>query len=131
MSVGWIKLDRQICDHWLWKDQPFSYGQAWVDLLLNANHKPAKILIKNKLVEAKQPQKQTLSPQKLGCFALFIDPTLDTLGSIFLLAPAVFIDFSTFRLVVQNRLLYLEFKKNQKPWRFWRLCGSKIRRTKC
>ena len=51
MSTGWIKLDRQITDHWLWKDQPFSYGQAWVDLLLNANHKPAKVLIKNKLVE--------------------------------------------------------------------------------
>jgi len=54
MSKGWIKLDRQLSEHWLWKDQPFSYGQAWVDLLLKANHKPAKILIKTKLVEIKR-----------------------------------------------------------------------------
>ena len=51
MSKGWIKLDRQMTEHWLWKDKPFSYAQAWVDLLLKANHKPAKILIKNCLVE--------------------------------------------------------------------------------
>lgn len=54
MSKGWIKLDRQMTEHWLWKDKPFSYAQAWVDLLLKANHKPAKILIKNCLVELKR-----------------------------------------------------------------------------
>ena len=54
MTKGWIKLDRQMTEHWLWKDKPFSYAQAWVDLLLHANHKPAKILIKNCLVELKR-----------------------------------------------------------------------------
>lgn len=54
MSTGWIKLDRQVCDHWLWKEKPFSYGQAWTDLLINANHKPAKILIKSTLIELKR-----------------------------------------------------------------------------
>jgi uncharacterized phage protein (TIGR02220 family) len=36
---GWIKLHRAILDNDLWKSEPFSRGQAWVDLLLLANHK--------------------------------------------------------------------------------------------
>ena len=40
---GYIYLDRKICDHWLWNIKPFSKGQAWVDLILMANHKDAKI----------------------------------------------------------------------------------------
>ena len=39
---GYIKLDRGIMDHWLWEDKPFSIGQAWLDLLLLANHKDVK-----------------------------------------------------------------------------------------
>lgn len=34
---GWIKLDRGILDNWVWLGDPFSRGQAWVDLLLLAN----------------------------------------------------------------------------------------------
>lgn len=37
--AGWIKIDRKIQDHWLWDDKPFSRGQAWIDLILLANHK--------------------------------------------------------------------------------------------
>lgn len=36
---GWIKLHRAIQDNPLWRSEPFSRGQAWVDLLLLANHK--------------------------------------------------------------------------------------------
>lgn len=36
---GWIKLHRGLLDNDLWKSEPFSRGQAWVDLLLLANHK--------------------------------------------------------------------------------------------
>ena len=36
---GWIKLHRTIQDNPLWRSEPFSRGQAWVDLLLLANHK--------------------------------------------------------------------------------------------
>ena len=39
--AGWIKVDRKIQDHWLWDDKPFSRGQAWIDLILLANHKDA------------------------------------------------------------------------------------------
>jgi len=36
---GWIKLHRAIQDNDFWSSEPFSRGQAWVDLLLLANHK--------------------------------------------------------------------------------------------
>ena len=39
---GWIALHRSILDHWVWKDKPFSNGQAWIDLILLANHKDTK-----------------------------------------------------------------------------------------
>lgn len=39
MNQGWIKLHRQIADNPLWKCESFSRGQAWVDLILLANHK--------------------------------------------------------------------------------------------
>lgn len=42
MSNGWIALHRSLLDHWLWKDKPFSNGQAWIDLILLANHKDVK-----------------------------------------------------------------------------------------
>jgi len=40
--VGWIRLDRKITENWLWEDKPFSKGQAWIDLILMANHKDNK-----------------------------------------------------------------------------------------
>lgn len=39
---GYIKLYRTIRKHWLWEDKPFSRGQAWLDLLLLANHSDHK-----------------------------------------------------------------------------------------
>lgn len=36
---GWIKLHRKLLDNDLWRSEPFTRGQAWVDLLLLANHK--------------------------------------------------------------------------------------------
>lgn len=47
---GWISLHRKICDNWVWKDKPFSYGQAWMDILLECNHEENKVLIKKKLL---------------------------------------------------------------------------------
>jgi hypothetical protein len=37
---GWIKLHRRLAESDLWLSGPFSRGQAWVDLLMLANHKP-------------------------------------------------------------------------------------------
>lgn len=41
--VGWIKLHRKLQENDLWLSEPFSRGQAWVDLLLLCNHKPSFI----------------------------------------------------------------------------------------
>jgi len=43
---GWIKLHRQILESEIWTAERFSKGQAWVDLLLLANHKPQTIFIR-------------------------------------------------------------------------------------
>ena len=54
MQEGWIKLNRQITEHWLWQKQPFSWGQAWIDLLLLANHKDDKVFYKGKIIVCKK-----------------------------------------------------------------------------
>lgn len=43
ISGGWIKLHRCIQDNPVWNDEPFTRGQAWVDLLLIANHQDGTI----------------------------------------------------------------------------------------
>lgn len=47
---GWISLYRAMEDGWLWEDKPFARGQAWIDLLLQANHKDKKTFSKGELV---------------------------------------------------------------------------------
>jgi|Wag4MinimDraft_15_1082655.scaffolds.fasta_scaffold00672_2 DNA replication protein DnaD len=54
MQYGWIKLHRQITEHWLWEEKPFSKGQAWIDLLLQANHQDKKAVIGNDIIEVKR-----------------------------------------------------------------------------
>ena len=39
MSVGYVKIHRDLVDHELWLKSPFTDGQAWVDLIMLANHK--------------------------------------------------------------------------------------------
>ena len=51
---GWIKLNRQITEHWIWKETPFSWGQAWVDLLLLANHENHKLLYEGQVILCKR-----------------------------------------------------------------------------
>ena len=54
MSKGWISVHRQIWNSWVWDDKPFSKGQAWIDLLLLANHEPNKTLIGNQIIHVKR-----------------------------------------------------------------------------
>ena len=44
---GWIKIHRDLLDNELWSDKPFTKGQAWVDLLLLANHRDKNVLLGN------------------------------------------------------------------------------------
>ncbi len=53
---GFIALYRDILDHWLWDDKPFSRGQAWIDLLLTVNHTDNKIMFNGELITVKRGQ---------------------------------------------------------------------------
>ncbi|SDL19526.1 hypothetical protein [Natronincola ferrireducens] len=47
---GWIKLHREIQFHWTWKEKPFSKGQAWIDLMLQANHEDNQFPLGNEII---------------------------------------------------------------------------------
>ena len=59
MAYGWISIHRKIQDNKIWEDKPFSRGQAWIDLLLLANHEDNKIIFNGSLVEIKRGEKIT------------------------------------------------------------------------
>lgn len=57
--AGWIKVYRDLENHWLWEDKPFSRGQAFINLLMMANHQDNKILFNGDLIEVKRGQRIT------------------------------------------------------------------------
>lgn len=56
MNRGYLKLFRKIQDNWIWQDKPFSFGHAWIDLLLLANVKDSKFTKRGVVVEVKRGQ---------------------------------------------------------------------------
>jgi len=48
MKNGWIKIYRKIQENALWKKGRFSWGHAWIDLLLLATHKDTKLIVGDK-----------------------------------------------------------------------------------
>ena len=56
MTVGYIKLHRQIQENGLWRKRPFSHGQAWIDLLLSASWKETSFWKRG--IEVKQTRGQ-------------------------------------------------------------------------
>lgn len=56
MCKGWVAVHRKIKDNWLWKDKPFSKGQAWIDILIASNHADNKFFIKGQLINVKRGQ---------------------------------------------------------------------------
>ena len=53
---GWIKLHRQICDNPLWLAEKFTRSQAWIDLMLNANHDNGFFMVRGNRVDIKRGQ---------------------------------------------------------------------------
>ncbi len=51
---NWILLYRQLTEHWVWDDKPYSKGQAWVDILLGCNHDEGKVNVKDKIIICKR-----------------------------------------------------------------------------
>lgn len=37
IEQGYIYLSRKLRDHWIWGDETFSSGQAWIDIIFSAN----------------------------------------------------------------------------------------------
>lgn len=53
---GWIKLYRQLQDCPIWYGERFSKGQAWVDLLMLANHSDKKIMFNGDFITIQRGQ---------------------------------------------------------------------------
>jgi uncharacterized phage protein (TIGR02220 family) len=53
---GYIKLHRQLQTNKMWMAEPFTRGQAWVDMLLLANHSDGHIRKRGVRVEVKRGQ---------------------------------------------------------------------------
>ena len=54
MHRGYVKLWRCIRDNDLWLDEPFTRGQAWIDLLMLANYRPGFIHRRGVKVEVRR-----------------------------------------------------------------------------
>ena len=55
MKNGFIKLHRQIQDHWLWNnDEPFDRRSAWIDLIMMASWKSGTRDFKGQIIEQRR-----------------------------------------------------------------------------
>jgi len=54
MEQGFIVLHRKLNENWLWLSEPFSKAQAWIDLLLLANHADGSFFIRGVKVVIKR-----------------------------------------------------------------------------
>lgn len=54
MAKGWISLHRNIKDHYLFKEKRvFSRFEAWIDILLSANHVDGKAMLFGSVIDVK------------------------------------------------------------------------------
>lgn len=53
---GWVTLHRQIENNPLWLSEPFTKAQAWVDLILNANHGDGHFFVRGVRVDVLRGQ---------------------------------------------------------------------------
>lgn len=53
-NLGWVSLYRQIMNNWIWENKPFAYGQAFIDMVLMANHKDNEMLFEGKIIIVKR-----------------------------------------------------------------------------
>ncbi len=57
---GWIAIHRRIMNHWIWqKGRKLSKFEAWVYLILIANHKEGKVLFNNRLIKVRRGERIT------------------------------------------------------------------------
>lgn len=56
MRNGWFRVYRKLFESDLWLKEPFTRGQAWIDLVGNANHKPGFFWVRGNEVKLKRGQ---------------------------------------------------------------------------
>lgn len=64
-NQGWVAIHRSLDDDWIWNTGKFSYGQAWVDMIMAANHSENIISINKTPTTIKRGQFHT-SEKKLA-----------------------------------------------------------------
>lgn len=47
----WVKISVSLMDHFVWNGEPFTRGQAWVDLIMLVNHEPTKTVVDGQVIE--------------------------------------------------------------------------------
>ena len=56
MDEGWIKLHRKLQHSEIWNSEKFTKGQAWIDMLMMANHKDGMFFLRGNEVHVKKGQ---------------------------------------------------------------------------
>lgn len=56
MKTGWVRIHRQIEENPLWLSEPFTRAQAWIDLIVFANHKPGFFYVRGNKVSLDRGQ---------------------------------------------------------------------------
>lgn len=51
---NYVTLSRELFNHEIWEEKPFSKGQAWIDLIQLANYKDKKVFYKGEVVVCKR-----------------------------------------------------------------------------
>lgn len=65
-NKGYVSIHRSIQENFLWNsDESFSKGQAWIDLILMANHDTRKVMLGGQMITVKKGQMIT-SVRKLS-----------------------------------------------------------------
>ena len=53
---GWVSIHRKIADNSIWTCEPFTRGQAWIDLVILANHKPGYVYVRGNKITVDRGQ---------------------------------------------------------------------------
>ena len=54
--TGWVKIHRSLTEHELWNAEPFTWGQAWLDLIINTNHAEGSFTVRRQVVKLERGQ---------------------------------------------------------------------------
>lgn len=63
---GWIKVHRSLLEHDIWNGEPFTRGQAWIDILLRANHEGRSIMLRDGTYIVVEPGQHFTSMEHLA-----------------------------------------------------------------